>query len=585
MSGLDKSKKQLIVSIAGIRGIYPDAFNEKEAILYSRSLIRVLKKKYNKPCPILLIGRDTRQGGSEILETLTDILSREEKAHFLNAGIETTPCLHFTLKKLRADALLIISASHNPPEYNALKIVENVEHGSYLGSDFMRMMELEMKDILAEQKKKYEGVLIDSDVIKENIDRSPTLGKEDQSNILGRSIQNIDAWTDYNAWIYQFLGNLYGTQFNSVRERPVAIIVDPGAGAAATKAAEMLKGFHTRVQEINSFPASFADKNGKTTLIFPRKIEPTPDALSDLSNRVRGEDVDVGFAFDMDGDRITVVDEHGKARREDLVVTALIDEYLTVTQSKHPVVISTSSSLSLFDVARKHQVKAVEVPTGERNIVLGMKKYDGKIGGEGSCGGLVVPEVVSCRDATLGAAWLTHILCTTSRKISEILDPYDTYHIEKDIIPLEGNDIKVGQTAVDILKMAVSEREASKDFLPERIDAKEIEEHLLQASQNGTVTEIMTFDGIKVYLRMGEEMVENEGNKARKLEKEEYKIHDPVDTNQADAWWSVRASNTEPIIRIMTEAREESCAKIMCSSLFKAVNTLVEVLSAKSGNN
>lgn len=361
----------LIFSISGLRGIVDRGLDSEVVFKYARSFGKFLKSGR------IVIGRDTRQSGKIFRKAVIQGLSAAGRS-VVDLGIVPTPTVLFMVRKLKARGGIVITASHNPIQWNALKFASS--KGLFLSNrEFMRFKRF-MAAERASRGQKKEKVKTSTSGLKEHIEKIITTLK------------------------------------------PVAgsfrVGVDAGNGAGSVGLPELLEEMGCKVFRLN---CSFAT-------IFPRRPEPTRENIGALCRFVKSCKLDIGFACDPDCDRLSVVDETGKAIGEEMTLVLASDYVLGKRKGK---VVTNLSTTELMDyITQKHDSRLYRTKVGEANVVSKMKSSSAVIGGEGN-GGVIYPKINFTRDAMVGAALIVKLLAERGVAISEITDSYPKYYLIK----------------------------------------------------------------------------------------------------------------------------------------------------------
>ncbi len=361
----------LLFSISGLRGIVDRGLNSEVVFKYARSFGKFLKSGR------VVIGRDTRQSGKIYRKAVIRGLSAAGRS-VVDLGIVPTPTVLFMVRKLKARGGIVITGSHNPIQWNALKFVSS--KGLFLTGrefkSFKRYMEAER----ASRSQKKEKVKVSTLGLKEHIEKTITTLKPLTS--------------------------------------PFRVGVDAGNGAGSVGLPELLEEMGCKVFRLN---CRFA-----TT--FPRRPEPTRENIGALCRFIKSCKLDIGFACDPDCDRLSIVDENGKAIGEENTLVLATDYVLGKKKGK---VVTNLSTTELMDyITQKHSSRLYRTKVGEANVVSRMKSLGAVIGGEGN-GGVIYPKVNFTRDAMVGAALIVKLLAERGTAISEVIDSYPKYYMIK----------------------------------------------------------------------------------------------------------------------------------------------------------
>ena len=384
----------LIKSISGIRGTIGGSPGENLTpidIVESVSAYGYwLKEKFNIKNLKVVIGRDARLSG-EMVENLCIGTLQSLGINIINLGLSTTPTVEFAVPKEKAQGGIILTASHNPKQWNALKLLN--ERGEFISEkDGEKLL-----DIIRDNKTSYNDV--------------DTLGKVTQmSNYMDMHIEHIL--------------QLDGVEINEIKKANFKIVIDAVNSTGGIALPKLLKALGCQnVIEL------YCEPNGQ----FPHNPEPLPAHLEKLSETVTNEKADLGIVVDPDVDRLAFVCENGKVFGEEYTLVAVSDHILS--RSPGNTVSNLSSTRALRDVTEKHGGKYFASAVGEVNVVNMMKEKNAVIGGEGN-GGVIYPSSHYGRDALVGIAlFLTH-LAKKKMNMSELRASYPNYVISKNKVEL-----------------------------------------------------------------------------------------------------------------------------------------------------
>ncbi len=347
------------VSISGVRGIFDGDLSLQNILEFSRAFSTLIKKN------TCVLARDTRSSSKIISETATAALM-EQGIDVHNLGIAPTP---FAFREARRyGAGLIVTASHNPLEWNGLKFI------------------LDGRGIFEPELQEMQKLLANKFEVK-------SIAKE--FNITSKYIEEL----------YNLIGSIDG--------KP-KVAVDAAGGAASGYAAMVLTRIGCDVKAMN-------DVHGKSS----RSPDPTSDELADLRNMVISSKCDVGFAFDLDGDRLVVVDKNGQKLNPDTTLLLCISK--AVEMGVKNIVISTDTSNAVKEFASSNNCTVICSKVGEANVIDVMLRNRVIAGGEGSSGGFIMSDFNMCRDGMLASAMITSIL--KKEKFDECLRLASEYHV------------------------------------------------------------------------------------------------------------------------------------------------------------
>jgi len=386
----------LMISVSGIRGhvgtdLTPELVARYAAALgaWSRSAQSAQSaQSVQSVRPAVVLGRDARTSGP--------MFARAASAGFMSVGVDVidlgivpTPTVQLAVEHHRAGAGLILTASHNPIEWNALKFVG--PDGIFLDAESGRVVrELAERGTPRANWAGIGEVRQDPEAIARHLDA-----------ILALSVIDLDA----------------------IRKRRFRVALDCVRGAGATAIVPLLDRLGCEVHGINL----------ETDGLFPRPPEPVPENLGDLSRLVRDTGSEIGFAIDPDVDRLALVDETGRPIGEDytlaFAVAAVLDGRST-GETIPTVVVNLSTSLVVEDAARSRGARFVRAPVGEANVARTIREEGALIGGEGN-GGVMLPALHIGRDAPLGVALILHLLAATGVTLSHLVAASPRYAIVK----------------------------------------------------------------------------------------------------------------------------------------------------------
>lgn len=379
----------LIKSISGIRGTIGgkpgESLSPVDIVKFAAAFGTWIRLRQNKSGLKIIVGRDARKSGS-MVNTLVITTLRSLGINVTDLGMATTPTVELAVTGTNAHGGIIITASHNPAEWNALKLLN--EKGEFLSSkDGMEVLELAEK----------EDFNFVSDEVAGSLELNDSWGQKHIDQILELNLVDIKV-------------------IKAARFRVAIDCINSVGGIIVPQLLKSL-GVETII-EINTT----ADGN------FAHNPEPLPENLKGISELVVKEKADIGFVVDPDVDRLAIVCEDGTMFGEEYTLVAVSDYVL-----KHipgSTVSNLSSTRALRDITAKYGCKHYSSAVGEVNVVEEMKKRKAVIGGEGN-GGVIYPELHYGRDALLGIAlFLTH-LAKSNLKCSSLRQLYPQYTIAK----------------------------------------------------------------------------------------------------------------------------------------------------------
>lgn len=411
----------LIKSISGIRGIIGDGLTPAEIIGFTSAYAAFIKAGSGKPGIKIVVGRDARVSGQMVSAMVCSTLM-SCGADVTDLGLATTPTVEMAVIGLEADGGIIITASHNPAQWNALKLLNS--RGEFLSAaDGEKILELVEKNQFS-----YAGYL--------------EVGKYFwQKDQLDRHIEKILSLPLVNA--------------TAITKADFKVAFDAVNSVGGIALPELLKALGV----VTVFPL-----NDNPDGIFTHNPEPLPEHLSEISELVIKNKADIGFVVDPDVDRLAVIMEDGGFFGEEYTLVAVSDYILSHTPGN--TVSNLSSTRALKDVTERHGGQYFASAVGEVNVVEMMKKCNAVIGGEGN-GGVIYPGLHYGRDALVGIALFLSHLAVSNKTCSELRKTYPDYFISKNKVTL-----KSGSSPKELFDKV---REIYKDFPVSNIDGLKIE--------------------------------------------------------------------------------------------------------------
>ncbi len=457
----------LIKSISGIRGTIGgpagDNLTPIDIVKFSTAYGQWVKNQTKANNYKVVVGRDARISGAMVQNLVMNTLIGLG-IDVVDLGLSTTPTVEMAVPMEKADGGIILTASHNPKQWNALKLLNG--DGEFLDAAEGEMI-LELAEETAIEYAEIDDlgkITKDSDYIEKHIDQILALAEVDVEKIKNAGFK---------------------------------VVVDAVNSTGGIAIPKLLNRLGVEVVELYCTP------NGK----FPHNPEPLAKNLTDICQKVPAEKADLGIVVDPDVDRLAFIDETGKMFGEEYTLVAVADYLLSKQQGN--TVSNLSSSRALRDVTQKHGGTYHASAVGEVNVVKLMKETNALIGGEGN-GGIIFPKLHYGRDSLVGSAlFLTH-LAEKGIKVSALRKEYPAYFMAKNKIQL------TPEMEVDALLKQMQEKYADE--------------------------EISTVDGVKI--------------------------------DFPDNWVHLRKSNTEPIIRIYTEAQSQEAADKLAERFIEEIKAL-----------
>jgi phosphomannomutase len=392
----------LVISISGIRGtiggIPSEGLTPIDTVQFASAYASWLIRESGKENPVVALGRDARISGPMVEQLVSATLSAMGVDVYL-MGFATTPTVEIAVTEMNADGGIILTASHNPAQWNALKLLNG--RGEFLSAD--------------------DGAIILQKVRSNDYTYADVKKLGTIKPLEGMDVKHID----------QVL-KLDLVNPNIIRERKFRVAIDCVNSVGGIILPQLLNALG--VEDVVEL---YCEPTGD----FPHNPEPLPEHLTEISKVMVREKADVGFVVDPDVDRLAIVCEDGSMFGEEYTLVSIADYILSRTPGN--TASNLSSTRALKDVTEGHGQSYYPAAVGEVNVVNAMKEHDCVIGGEGN-GGIIYPEIHYGRDALVGIAlFLTH-LAESNVPCSVLRKYYPDYFISKNKITLpEGADADV----------------------------------------------------------------------------------------------------------------------------------------------
>lgn len=457
----------LIKSISGIRGTIGgktgDNLTPIDIVKFTSAYAEFIKESTNSTRPKIVVGRDARISGKMVHNIIVGTLMALG-CDVVDLGMATTPTTEIAVVKESASGGIIITASHNPKQWNALKLLNN--KGEFLnaaeGEEILNIADAEDFDYAQVDDL---GVITEKQYLQEHI-----------KDVMQLDLVDVDA----------------------IKAANFKVAVDAVNSIGGIAVPELLYALGVKqVFKLHCQP------HGN----FSHNPEPLPENLTELSSLMVSSKADVGFSVDPDVDRLVVYAENGEPFGEEYTLVAVSDYILQNTPGN--TVSNLSSTRALRDVTEKHGGKYYAAAVGEVNVVTKMKEVGAVIGGEGN-GGVIYPASHYGRDALVGIAMFLTQLAKSGKKVSEIRAEYPSYYMSKQKVELTSDT-----------------------------DTDSILEKVKEMFKDEQITDI---DGVKI--------------------------------DFPDSWIHLRKSNTEPIIRIYSEAKSQDEANNLGEKIIKIIEDI-----------
>ncbi len=367
----------LKISISGVRGVIGDSLTPMLLTRFAQAFGTYAGSG------TIVIGRDTRTSGEMVRQAvIAGLLS--SGCRVLDLDIVPVPTVQLLVRQRKAHGGIAITASHNPAEWNALKFV---------GAD---------------------GLFLSAGQARELLD---IYHQGDYTKVVGAEMRQVEAFAGAVDLHSDAILGAVGALPASARKLKVAL--DSCNGASSQFAPRLLEALGAEVTSINTTP------NG----LFPRGAEPVAENIGELCKLVKTSGADVGFAQDMDADRLAVVDEHGSPVGEDY--TLVLATRYVLGKTPGAVVTNLSTSSAMDDVVRMFNCPLHRSKIGEANVTELMQQTNAVIGGEGN-GGVIYPRINYCRDSQVGMALILHLLAESGKTVSQLLSELPRYKMIKE---------------------------------------------------------------------------------------------------------------------------------------------------------
>ena len=460
----------LIKSISGIRGTIGGTVGDNltpiDAVKFASAYGSWVKSQVEKDEYRVVVGRDARISG-EMMQQLVMNTLVGLGIHVIDLGLSTTPTVEMAVPMEHADGGIILTASHNPKQWNALKLLN--EKGEFLNGE--------------------EGAKI--------------LEIAESNSIEFANVDDLGEITVNDAYIDLHIDEILDSKWvdvEAVKAANFKVVVDAVNSTGGIAIPRLLEAMGVEVVKL------YCEPNGQ----FPHNPEPLKEHLGDICKLVVEENADFGIVVDPDVDRLAFIDERGNMFGEEYTLVAVADYILG--KEKGNTVSNLSSSRALRDVTEKHGGTYQASAVGEVNVVTLMKETQAIIGGEGN-GGIIFPEFHYGRDSLVGAAlFLTH-LAEKKITVSQLREEYPAYFMSKNKIQL------TPELDVDAILVEMEKKYANE--------------------------EVSTVDGVKI--------------------------------DFPNNWVHLRKSNTEPIIRIYTEAKSQQEADDLADKIMMEIKAIAGI--------
>ncbi len=403
----------LIKSISGFRGTiggYPgDNLTPIDAVKFAAAYGSWVKQQTEKTTYTIVIGRDARISGPMISQIVSATL-QGIGIDVIDLGLSTTPTVEVMVTELKADGGIIFTASHNPKEWNALKLLN--AKGEFVSAE----------------------------------DGSVILDFTEKDNYHFADVDSLGSYTTYEGAIEEHIEKILALPLvntEAIKLKKFKVVIDAVNSTGGISIPPLLDRLGVEYIKMYCEPTGH----------FPHNPEPLKEHLGDICAKVLEEKADFGIVVDPDVDRLAIIDEAGNMFGEEYTLVAVADYVLSKTPSA--TVSNLSSSRALRDVTRGYNEVYSPSAVGELNVVVEMKATGAKIGGEGN-GGIIYPELHYGRDSLVGIALFLSHLATQEKSVSALRASYPSYFMAKKKIELTPS-IDVDQLLVEVEKLYANE--------------------------------------------------------------------------------------------------------------------------------
>ncbi len=389
----------LIKSISGFRGTIGGVANDNltplDIVAFAAAFAKSVQERQKKQHIKVVVGRDARLSGA-MVEGLVNQSLVAMGVHVVNLGLSTTPTVEMAVVDLQADGGIILTASHNPKQWNALKLLNH--KGEFISA--------------AEGKALLETIA--------------------QGNIAFAEVDDLGYITEDDTQIQKHIDKILALEWvntEAIQQADFKVAFDAVNSTGGIAIPLLLKALG--VKEVLPL---FDEPTGH----FPHNPEPLPEHLTELSALMASQKADVGFVVDPDVDRLAIVCEDGSMFGEEYTLVAVADYVLS--KQKGNTVSNMSSTRALRDITQQHGANYFASAVGEVNVVEAMKANNAVIGGEGN-GGIILPALHYGRDALVGIALFLSLMAEKKMSVSALRQTYPVYFISKNKLELQDRDV------------------------------------------------------------------------------------------------------------------------------------------------
>lgn len=410
-----------MTGVSGVRGVFADTLNPFIVQKYVARFAYYQRQSHPEIKPSIVVGRDSRTTGLAMLHSIVATLI-SMGFEIVDLGIVSTPTVLLAVEQSDAIGGICITASHNPPQWNAMKFVD--ADGMFLTAD-------KAAEFLA-------GV--DEPITWSAWDNMGKLTHDDSA--IQRHIDKVLAIPYIDVEL--------------IKSKHIKVVLDSVNGAGGLLTPKLLKQLGCTVYEINS----------EATGVFAHVAEPLNENLGQLEEAVKFYNAEIGFATDPDVDRLSIVSEKGSCIGEELTVA--LSELYVLQKNPGDVVVNLSSSMISDAIAARFGVSVHRTRIGEINVGKKMQELRSPIGGEGN-GGVICPDVHYTRDALAGIALILALMSESGKSVSQLVDSLPKYYFAKDKVSFDSSQMDAVMQAVPAMFASynIDNRDGIKAIAPD----------------------------------------------------------------------------------------------------------------------
>lgn len=384
------SKNTLVETLSGIRGVWEETLTPDIVAAYAHAYAQIVIKETDNP--IVVVGGDARASSKEVRNIFSDTLLAYD-CTVVDLGVTTTPIAQFAVRLTKAHGGVMVTASHNPPEFNGLKMFDSTG----------AMVLPEVSEAIIAQAKVFQTT-------------KPKVSQKKKGTLTNRREEIKQAYV-------QDVLRIIKPAISAIKQKHFSIVADVNGGPVIEALETLAKELNLNIIPVHNTPG-----------VFGRTIEPTIETLAHLPKIVTKQGASFGCGFDADADRVEIVlpagsqyaQERGVMVAGNYVLALGVEAMLQMYNINKPIVVNIATSHLIHNLAQKHNVEVAEVDTGEINLVTKMRELDSRIGGEGSNGGIIEGST-TCRDGMVSICLIMALMALTDRTLDQILMTYPQF--------------------------------------------------------------------------------------------------------------------------------------------------------------